>query len=171
MEILPVLLWKKRVTLKVMAFQHCIYTCFVCSCVYVCVWEEKRGEGGSGFIKEDAKQGRQSKAWPSLSPCCQKKKCCKARSRWSTCRQRDICCLPQFFFSRASERSCSLDVSFIATTCRVSFIFKTKYVCSIFVCWFIFEVNYASLVCNCSYWVIVFRIKLQNTCKMETSGS
>lgn len=28
----------KKVTSKVMAFQHCIYTCFVC----LCVWEKRR---------------------------------------------------------------------------------------------------------------------------------
>lgn len=44
MEILPVLLWKKRVTPKVMAFQHCIYTCFVCSRVCACVCGKKKGD-------------------------------------------------------------------------------------------------------------------------------
>lgn len=46
-----------------------------------------------------------------------------------------------FFFFRASERSCSLDVSFIATTCRtdVSFCFFKYLFIYWFVCSFQFE--------------------------------
>lgn len=107
-----IVLWKfsiffvtaERVTLKVMAFQHCIYTCFVCSCV-----------GRKGTYK--SMWNRESNQKSGLRwRCAANKKCYKARSCWSTCRQRDISV--SLFW--ATERSSSLNVSlYFQSACRV----------------------------------------------------